>query len=129
MMTVRSDSQSDGSYTQFAMRSDSMNSMRSRPVVDAVSMYVVSSIQVYPFQVPPNFSMMPLICSRGILVVPLKFMCSTQCETPVSPVASSLDPTLYQHQTEASGAVCTSCTTTFNPLSRTVCRMVVHYNG
>src|SRR5882672_12612256 len=111
------------------MRSDSMNSMRSRPVVDAVSMYVVSSIQVYPFQVPPNFSMMPLICSRGILVVPLKFMCSTQCETPVSPVDSSFEPTLYQHHTDASGAVCTSSTSTFRPLSRTVDVIVVHYTG
>ena len=38
MMTVRSDSQSSGAYTQFAMRSDSMNSIRSSPAVDAVSM-------------------------------------------------------------------------------------------
>src|SRR3989338_8162349 len=52
-------------------------------------------------------------------VVPLKFMCSTQCDTPVRPVTSSFDPTLYQHQTDASGAVCTSATSTFRPLSRT----------
>ena len=32
------------------------------------------------------------------------------------------EPTLYQHHTEASGAVCTSWTSTFRPLSRTVSR-------
>ena len=37
MMTVRSDSQSAESYTQFAMRSASMNSMRSRASRVAVS--------------------------------------------------------------------------------------------
>ena len=52
-----------------------------------------------------------------MLVVPLKFMCSTQCETPVSPGRSSFEPTLYQHQTDASGAVCSSWTSTFSPLS------------
>src|SRR6476659_10146259 len=57
-----------------------------------------------------------------MLVVPLKFMCSTQCETPVSPGPSSRDPTRYQHQTEASGALCTSWTSTFRPLSRIVSR-------
>jgi enoyl-CoA hydratase len=41
-------------------------------------------------------------------------MCSTQCDTPVSPGRSSFDPTLYQHHTEASGAVCSSCTITLN---------------
>ena len=29
--------------------------------------------------------MMPFTLSRGMLVVPLKFMCSTQCDTPVRP--------------------------------------------
>ena len=58
----------------------------------------------------------------GMFVVPLKFMCSTQCETPVKPVDSSFEPTLYQHHTEASGAVWTSCTSTFRPFSSTVCR-------
>src|SRR3984893_14843859 len=53
-----------------------------------------------------------------MLVVPLKFMCSTQCETPVRPGGSSFDPTLYQHHTDASGAVCSSRTRTFRPLSR-----------
>src|SRR4029077_954000 len=62
--------------------------------------------------------MMPLTCSRGMLVVPLKFMCSHQCETPVRPGRSSFDPTLYQHHTEASGAVCSSWMSTFSPLSR-----------
>src|SRR5438309_8233570 len=62
--------------------------------------------------------MMPFTRSRGILVVPLKFMCSTQCETPVRPGGSSFEPTLYQHQTDASGAVCSSRTRTFRPLSR-----------
>ena len=63
--------------------------------------------------------MMPFTLSRGMLVVPLKFMCSTQWDTPVSPGRSSFDPTLYQHQTDASGAVCISCTTTVRPLSST----------
>src|ERR1700681_1410244 len=53
-----------------------------------------------------------------MLVVPLKFMCSTQCETPVRPGGSSFEPTLYQHHTDASGAVCSSRTRTFKPLSR-----------
>src|SRR2546428_6302216 len=60
-----------------------------------------------------------------MLVVPLKFMCSTQCETPVRPGRSSLDPTLYQHHTDASGAVCSSCTSTFNPLSSVVARILL----
>src|SRR3990170_8134920 len=64
-----------------------------------------------------------------MLVVPLKFMCSTQCETPVCPVISSLEPTLYQHHTEASGAVCTSRTSTVNPLSRTVSLTAVLPDG
>ena len=64
--------------------------------------------------------MMPFTWSRGMLVVPLKFMCSTQCETPVSPGRSSFEPTLYQHQTDASGAVCSSWTSTFKPLSSVV---------
>src|ERR671915_2581953 len=63
--------------------------------------------------------MIPFTFSRGMFVVPLKFMCSTQCETPVVPGASSFDPTRYQHQTDASGAVCTSCTRTRRPFSRT----------
>src|SRR5438045_5307464 len=53
-----------------------------------------------------------------MFVVPLKFMCSTQCETPVRPGRSSFEPTLYQHHTDASGAVCTSWISTFIPLSR-----------
>ena len=57
--------------------------------------------------------------SRGMFVVPLKFICSTQCETPVTPGVSSLEPTRYQHHTETSGAVRTSFTTTVRPLSRT----------
>src|SRR5262249_47883135 len=60
-----------------------------------------------------------------MLVVPLKFMCSTQCETPVRPGRSSLEPTLYQHHTEARGAVCSSCTMTFRPLSSVVARIVL----
>src|SRR5690348_7054032 len=51
-----------------------------------------------------------------MFVVPLKFMCSTQCDTPVNPGRSSFEPTLYQHQTDASGAVCSSRTRTFKPL-------------
>ena len=66
--------------------------------------------------------MMPFTLSRGMLVVPLKFMCSTQCETPVRPGRSSFDPTLYQHHTDASGAVCISCTSTVRPLSSTTRR-------
>src|SRR5436190_1532706 len=62
-----------------------------------------------------------------MFVVPLKFMCSTQCETPVRPGRSSLEPTLYQHHTEASGAVCSSWMSTFNPLSSVVERMTFHY--
>src|SRR5215217_6075051 len=57
-----------------------------------------------------------------MFVVPLKFMCSTQCDTPVRPGRSSFDPTLYQHQTDASGAVCISCTRTVSPLSSTTSR-------
>src|SRR5437870_13777328 len=56
-----------------------------------------------------------------MFVVPLKFMCSTQCDTPVSPGRSSLEPTLYQHHTDASGAVCSSCIRTLRPLSSVVC--------
>src|SRR5437762_1843653 len=62
-----------------------------------------------------------------MFVVPLKFMCSTQCETPVRPGRSSFEPTLYQHHTEASGAVCSSWMSTFNPLSSVVERMTFHY--
>src|SRR5437762_5759532 len=58
-----------------------------------------------------------------MFVVPLKFMCSTQCDTPVRPGRSSFEPTLYQHHTDASGAVCSSRTTTFNPLSSVVSRI------
>src|SRR6266545_4055952 len=71
--------------------------------------------------------MMPFTWSRGMLVVPLKFMCSTQCETPVSPGRSSFEPTLYQHHTEASGAVCSSWMSTFSPLSSVVERITFHY--
>ena len=46
----------------------------------------------------------------------------TQCETPVRPGNSSFDPTRYQHQSDTSGAVRTSRTTTVNPLSRTADR-------
>src|SRR5215467_9579926 len=60
-----------------------------------------------------------------MLVVPLKFMCSTQCETPVRPGRSSLEPTLYQHHTEARGAVCSSWTMTLRPLSSVVARIVL----
>src|SRR5437773_1192481 len=62
-----------------------------------------------------------------MLVVPLKFMCSTQWETPVSPGRSSFEPTLYQHHTEASGAVCSSWMSTFSPLSSVVERITFHY--
>src|SRR5262245_40567969 len=55
--------------------------------------------------------------------VPLKFICSTQCETPVSPGCSSFEPTLYQHHTDASGAVCSSLTSTCSPLSNVVLRI------
>src|SRR5262245_6162496 len=57
-----------------------------------------------------------------MLVVPLKFMCSTQCETPVRPGPSSREPTRYQHQTETSGAVCTGWTMTLSPFARWVSR-------
>src|SRR6185436_13967464 len=67
--------------------------------------------------------MIPFTWSRGILVVPLKFMCSTQWDTPVSPGCSSLEPTRYQHQTEASGAACSSRTITLSPLSSVVSRI------
>src|SRR5438876_238888 len=62
-----------------------------------------------------------------MLVVALKFMCSTQWETPVSPGRSSFEPTLYQHHTEASGAVCSSWMSTFSPLSSVVERITFHY--
>src|SRR3954468_5950334 len=62
--------------------------------------------------------MMPFTWSRGMLAVPLKFMCSHQWDTPVRPGRSSFEPTLYQHHTDASGAVCSSWMSTFSPLSR-----------
>ena len=72
-------------------------------------------------------SMMPFTWSRGMLVVPLKFMCSTQCDTPVRPGRSSFEPDLYQHHTDASGAVCSSWTSTFRPLSSVACAASDHY--
>src|SRR5204863_2657269 len=62
-----------------------------------------------------------------MFVVPLKFMCSTQCETPVRPGRSSFEPTRYQHHTDASGAVCSSWMSTFKPLSSIVERITFHY--
>src|SRR6185369_1163946 len=44
-------------------------------------------------------------------------------ERPVRPGRSSFDPTLYQHQTDASGAVCSSWMRTLSPLSKIVERM------
>src|SRR3982751_5290560 len=73
--------------------------------------------------------MIPLMRSRGMLVVPLKFMCSTQCDTPVSPGPSSAEPTPYQHHTETSGAVWTSWTRIFRPLSRVARRIAVRPPG
>ena len=67
--------------------------------------------------------MIPFTWSRGMLVVPLKFMCSTQWDTPVCPRRSSFEPTLYQHHTEASGAVRIGRTTTVSPLSSTTVRV------
>src|SRR4030095_16317053 len=64
--------------------------------------------------------MMPFTWSRGMLRVPLKFMCSTQCDTPVNPGPSSFAPTRYQHQTDANGAVWTSWMRTLSPLSSSV---------
>ena len=46
MITVRSESHSAGSYRHLSIRSASMNSMRSSASFDAVSRYVVWSIQV-----------------------------------------------------------------------------------
>src|SRR5262245_29140711 len=68
--------------------------------------------------------MMPFTRSRGMFFVPLKFMCSHQCDTPVTPGPSSFEPTRYQHHTDASGAVCTSWISTFKPLSSTVSRTI-----
>ena len=56
------------------------------------------------------------------LITAVLFMPSWVC-------AQAYFGTVSGELTDASGAVCTSCTTTFNPLSSTVCRMVVHYNG
>src|SRR3989442_15393549 len=50
-------------------------------------------------------------------------MCSTQWDTPVRPGCSSFEPTRYQHQTEASGAACSSRTMTLSPLSSVVSRI------
>src|SRR5690606_5938278 len=69
---------------------------------------------------PPNFSTIPFKRWLGMLSVPLKFMCSTQCEMPVRPGRSSPDPTRYQHQTETSGEDLTSLTRILRPLSRVV---------
>src|SRR5690606_29403898 len=54
--------------------------------------------------------------------VPLKFMCSTQCEMPVRPGASSPEPTRYHAQSEISGDVCEGCRMTVSPLSRRAMR-------
>ena len=61
--------------------------------------------------------------------VPLKFMCSTQCDTPVRPGRSSPDPTRYQHHTDASGAVCTSWMSDLRPLSSRADRMAGRTGG
>src|SRR5262245_36111799 len=73
---------------------------------------------------PPNRSTRPFIWSRGMFRVPLKFMCSTQCEAPVRPGRSSRQPTPYQHQTDTSGAVWIGLTRIFSPLSRYASRTV-----
>src|SRR5258707_15626580 len=44
--------------------------------------------------IPPECSMIPLTCPRGMFAVPLKFMWSTQCDPPVRPGGSSFAPTL-----------------------------------
>lgn len=88
---------------------------------------MVWSSQVYPFYALPNCSMIPFTWSRGMLVVPLKFMCSTQCDTLVRPGSSSREPTLDQHHTDTSGAVCSPSGSTFNPFSSSsVLRGAVH---
>ena len=65
----------------------------------------------------------------GCWSVPLKFMCSTQWETPVWPGCSSPEPTRYQHHTETSGAVWTSWTRIWRPLSRRADRMAGRASG
>src|SRR6185503_6248503 len=47
-------------------------------------------------------------------------MCSSRCETPVTPAVSFRDPTLYQTMNETTGAVCTSWISTWSPFSRVV---------
>src|SRR6266705_5722180 len=51
---------------------------------------------------------------------PLKSICSTQCEIPVTPGFSFLDPTLYIAQHPETGALGISRIRTLSPLSRTL---------
>src|SRR5512142_422818 len=51
--------------------------------------------------------------------VPLNCMCSHQCEIPVWPDGSSLEPTRYHTQELISGAVWISFKSTFNPFANT----------
>ncbi len=51
-------------------------------------------------------------------------MCSTQCDAPVIPGCSFLEPTVYQTQTLAVGLSCIGAKTTLRPLERVNERVV-----
>src|SRR5579859_155318 len=123
MMTVRSLSTSSGSNSVLTMRSDSMRMPRLMCSAGRVSKYAVKSFHVNPFHVPPwrltsrDSSPLPRVG------VPLKSMCSTQCEMPVIPGTSLRLPTRYHAQNVATGAVWTSRSKTSSPfdsVARTV---------
>src|SRR5260221_7537178 len=61
--------------------------------------------------------------SPGRFSVPLNIRCSNKWAKPSLPLGSSLDPTLYQTVTAATGALWSSWTTTVSPFLRrkTVC--------
>ena len=90
-----------------------------------VSKYAVQSIQVMAFHTPPTRETARSTLSAGKAAVPLNCMCSTQWELPVRPVRSWREPTRYQTQKLATGAVCTDFNTTVNPFRRRVLMTVL----
>src|SRR3990172_3417445 len=119
MMTVRSLSTSFGANSAFVIRSASMRSAKSILPAGSVSKYVVKSSQVNPFHTPPSRDTSLSTVARGNVLVPLNSMCSTQWLMPVIPDRSWRDPTLYQHQNVATGALWFSRRITVSPLSST----------
>src|SRR5579862_1209597 len=120
MMTVRSLSTSPGSNSVLTMRSDSMRMPRPMCSAGTVSKYAVKSFQVNPFHVPPWRLMNRDSSPLPRVGVPLKSMCSTQCEMPVIPGTSLRLPTRYHAQNVATGAVWTSRSKTRSPFDSVV---------